>query len=304
MLIRRQAGLQPVRVSFMVSGSRRFTVVGKSTAKGFESGGLADAERNEQLAELGVTGKAFSVLEVVSQNPRPTSMQEILRLTGMTKPTAHRIVNMLIDMGFLERDEADGGFIEGESLVGLAHRILAAAAPRSLRHTILKRMSETVGETCNYGVLSGGEVIYLDRVEGKWPLGLRFDAGSHVPAHCTAIGKLMLSRLPENELMATIGAMPLSSYSTNTITDPDTLLNVLADIRRDGIGTDNQEFMHGVVCVAVPVIGDDGRSLGGIAISAPEARMTLNQMLGYVPQMRDAAARLAATYTGASTNND
>jgi IclR family transcriptional regulator, acetate operon repressor len=272
------------------TGSRKFTVVGRSAAKGFAHVGPADAERNEQLAELGITGKAFSVLEVVSRNPQPTSMSEIVRLTGMTKPTAHRIVNLLIEMGFMQRDEFDGGFIEGDSLVGLAHRILAAAAPRSLRHTILKRMSELVGETCNYGVLSGGEVIYLDRVEGKWPLGLRFDAGSRVPAHCTAIGKLMLSRLPERELADTIGAMPLSSYSANTITDADALLKALAEIRRDGIGTDNQEFMHGVVCVAVPVIGVDGRSLGGIAISAPEARMTLNQMLGYVPQMRDAGS--------------
>ena len=286
------------------AGKRKFTVVGKSAARNFERPGPADAERNEQLAELGVTGKAFSVLEVVSQNPQPTSMAEIMRLTGMTKPTAHRIVNLLIEMGFLQRDEFGGGFIEGDSLVGLAHRILAAAAPRSLRHTILKRMSELVGETCNYGVLSGGEVIYLDRVEGKWPLGLRFDAGSRVPAHCTAIGKLMLSRLPEQELVDTIEAMPLSSYSTNTITNPDKLLKALAEIRRDGIGTDNQEFMHGVVCVAVPVIGEDGRSLGGIAISAPEARMTLNQMLGYVPQMRDAARRLSSTYSRGSSADE
>lgn len=283
------------------TGNRKFTVVGKSAAKAFGLSNPADVERSEQLAELGVTGKSFSVLEVVSQNPQPTSMSEIIRLTGMAKPTAHRIVNLLVDMGFLQRDEFDGGFIEGNSLVGLAHRTLAAAAPRSLRHTILKRMSELVGETCNYGVLSGGEVIYLDRVEGKWPLGLRFDAGSRVPAHCTAIGKLMLSRLSTRELTETIEAMPLSSYSANTITSTDTLLSSLAEIRRDDIGTDNQEFMHGVVCVAVPVIGEDGQPLGGIAISAPEARMTLNQMLGYVPEMRESAARLSATYSRNST---
>lgn len=278
-------------------GSRRFTVVGNSASREFSNVNPVNAERNEQLAELGVTGKAFSVLEVVSQNPRPSSMSEIMQLTGMTKPTAHRIVNLLIEMGFLQRDEYDGGFIEGNSLVGLAHRIIAAAAPRSLRHTILKCMSELVGETCNYGVLSGGEVIYLDRVEGKWPLGLRFDAGSRVPAHCTAIGKLMLSQLPEEVLLDTIDAMPLASYSANTITTSDRLLEALKEIRRDGIGTDNQEFMHGVVCVAVPVIGEDNRPIGGVAISAPEARMTLNQMLGYVPQMREAAERLSATYS-------
>ena len=74
------------------------------------------------------------------------------------------------------------------------------------------------------------------------------------------------------------------------------VLSALASIRRDDIGTDDQEFMHGVVCVSVPVVDEDGRCFGGIAISAPEARMTLTQMLTRVPPMRKAAENLAATY--------
>jgi len=264
--------------------------------------GNSENDRNEQLVGLGVTGKAFSTLEFVSSNPEPTTMPEIIRTTGMTKPTAHRIVNLLVEMGFLERDAFDLGFIEGANLVNLAHQTLAASAPRALRHSILQGMSELLGETCNYGVQSGGEVIYLDRVEGKWPLGLRFDAGSHVPAHCTAIGKLMLSYLPEEEASLLVNAMPRTKYTASTITETDQLLAALADTRRDGIGTDNQEFMHGVVCVAVPVMAENERIMGGIAVSAPEARMTLNEMLGFIPQMKEAACRLGATYRRGSGN--
>jgi DNA-binding IclR family transcriptional regulator len=284
----------------MIDKSKRFSVV-ESSGRDFDSGFAADAERCEQLAGLGVTGKAFSVLEVVSLNPEATRMAEIIRATGMTKPTAHRVVNMLLEMGFLERDDLGGGFIEGAGLVDLAHRTLAAAAPRSLRHSILQGVSEQVGETVNYGVLSGSEVIYLDRVEAKWPLGLRFDAGSRVPAHCTAIGKLLLSRMPDTDLRALVESMPRPAYTANTITSVEPLLSALASIRRDGIGTDDEEFMHGVVCVSVPVIDEDGRCFGGIAISAPEARMTLRQMLTHVPQMRKAAANLAVTYRRGST---
>lgn len=271
---------------------KSFTVVPGPGADSFP----ADGERYERLTELGATGKAFSVLEAVSANPVPSSMSEIIRITGMTKPTAHRIVNLLLDIGFLERDASGTGFIEGGSLVDLAHRTLAAAAPRSLRHSILRGLSDEIGETANYGVLSGGEVIYLDRVEAKWPLGLRFDAGSRVPAHCTAIGKLLMSRLSEDQATALIQAMPLSRYTTNTLTDVDSMKGALREIRKDGIGMDNQEFMHGVVCVAVPVVKDDGHCIGSVAISAPEARMTLNEVLAFVPQMKEAAARIAATY--------
>ena len=260
----------------------------------------ATEARFVQLTELGATGKAFSVLEAVSANPVPTSMAGIIRVTGMTKPTSHRIVNLLIDIGFLERDGSGMGFIEGASLVDLAHRTLRAAAPRSLRHSILQGLSDETGETSNYGVLSGDEVIYLDRVESKWPLGLRFDAGSRVPAHCTAIGKLLLSRLPEDEAAALLRTMPKSRYTENTLTNINALMKLLQNIRETGIGTDDQEFMHGVVCQAVPVITEDGKCIGGIAISAPEARMTLDEARAFVPQMKAAAANLASTFSIAS----
>lgn len=285
----------------MKQKSRQFQVVDRSGGISHQPS-VDAAGRHEQLTELGVTGKAFSVLEVVSMNPEPTSMAGIIRSTGMTKPTAHRVVNLLLDMGYLERDTMDRGFIEGVNLVGLAHRTIAAAAPRSLRHSILQALSEQVGETCNYGVLSGGEVIYLDRVEAKWPLGLRFDAGSRVPSHCTAIGKLLLSSLQDDELALLLDNMPRSPYTADTITEKAALLAALREIRRDGIGTDNQEFMHGVVCVAVPVKDENGRFLGGIAVSAPEARMTLNEILGFVPQMKQTAERLAATYRRSRTD--
>tara|TARA_B100000795_G_C22725912_1_gene409430 strand:+ start:181 stop:1038 length:858 start_codon:yes stop_codon:yes gene_type:complete len=279
----------------MIDKAKQFSIV-ETSGRAPEAGFIDDAHRHKQLAGLGVTGKAFSILEVVSKNPEATRMAKIIRVTGMTKPTAHRVVNMLLDMELLERDVFDTGFIEGIGLVDLAHRILASTAPRSLRHSILQGVSEQIGETINYGVLSGGEVIYLDRVEAKWPLGLRFDAGSRVPAHCTAVGKLLLSRMPDADLQALIESIPRSAYTTNTITDAAQLLSSLKSIPRNGIGTDDQEFMHGVVCVAVPVVDDDGRCFGGIAVSAPEARMTLNQMLAYAPQMKRAAVNLAATY--------
>lgn len=257
---------------------------------------LGDDHRREQLGELGVTGKAFMVLELVSKNAHPSSISEIIRTTGLTKPTAHRVVNMLVEMGFLERDPSDLGFIEGVSLVRLAHRTLLASAPRSLRHSILKEIAIETGETCNYGVLSGSEIIYLDRVESKWPLGLRFAPGSHVPAHCTALGKLLLSFCSDNDLKNLALSIPLTAYTGETIVDPDELVKAVKKVRVDGIGTDNQEFMHGVVCVSVPVIDSQGRCFGGIAVSAPETRMTLNEILGFVPKMKEAAQRFANTF--------
>lgn len=257
---------------------------------------IDETSRREHLGELGVTGKAFMILELIARSPHPISTAEMIRITGLTNPTTHRVVNMLVEMGFLERDASDLGFIEGPSLITLSHHALVTSAPRSLRHAILQEIAIETGETCNYGILSGSEVIYLDRVESKWPLGLRFAAGSRVPSHCTAIGKLMLGFRSDADLRNIAETRPLTAYTEATMTNPDDLIKAVRKVRLDGIGTDNQEFMHGVVCVAVPVIGEQGNCLGCISVSAPEARMTLNQMLGFVPRMKEAAGAFTRTF--------
>jgi IclR family acetate operon transcriptional repressor len=257
---------------------------------------LATRARVTDEGRLNAMGKAVSILEIVSAARQPMTMPEIVRATGLTKPTAHRITALLCDMGLLVRDPALGGLVAGRRLLGLALDALHGAGPRSVRHAILKSVSDETGETCNFGVLAGAEVVYVDRVEAKWPLGLRFEAGSRVPAHCTAIGKLLLSRLPERERSGIVEALPLTRYTARTITDRGRLADELARMAPTDISVDNGEFIDGVVCVAVPVIGTKGRVIGGVAVSAPEARISLDLALRFVPAMRTAAERLAATF--------
>jgi DNA-binding IclR family transcriptional regulator len=179
--------------------------------------------------------------------------------------------------------------------VQLGLGIISASMLRAPRHAILEALSNEVGETCNFGVMTGSHVIYLDRVESAWPLGLRFEPGSRVPLHCTAMGKLFLSVLPPRKRDALLRAIPLYQYTENTITDPKRLSNEIEAIRAAGVSTDNQEFLAGVVCVAVPVKGPNGHPAAALAISAPLARMSLERGLQYVPSLRAAAERLAGT---------
>ncbi|PZN15536.1 MAG: IclR family transcriptional regulator [Proteobacteria bacterium] len=255
------------------------------------------ASASNDTVHLGAMGKAFAILEAIANAKQPLTMTDLVRTCGLTKPTAHRITTMLAEMGYLAREPLKRGLIEGPRLISLALSTLATAAPRSRRHAILRSVSEKTGETCNFGVLVGSEVVYLDRVEAKWPLALRFEAGSRVPAHCTAIGKLLLALLPAHERAAAIASMPLTRLTTRTITDPVKLNEALERINRTRIGIDDEEFIEGVVCVSVPVIAKSGQVVGGIAVSAPAARISIQEALSFVPIMHDAAQRLSATYS-------
>ena len=241
----------------------------------------------------GAVPKALRVLEAVAERKRPLSIAEIAAALDMPQPTAHRIVGTLEKLGFVGREPGRRRIVEGGRLVALGLGVLQAAAGSGTRHAILASLARKTGESCNLGVMSGGHVVYVDRVESQWPLGLRFEPGSRVPLHCTAIGKLLLSRLPEAALEAHLASGALTRYTATTITNAGRLKVQLARIRRQGYSTDEQEFMSGVVCIAVPVSDPrNGGLCAALAISAAEARLTLAGMKRFLPDLREAAAKL------------
>jgi DNA-binding IclR family transcriptional regulator len=231
-------------------------------------------------------------------------VSELGVLLGLPKPTAHRIVRMLEGEGLLQREPGNRRYVPGPRLVRLGLDIVAASMVRAPRHAILEALSQKIGETCNFGVMAGSHAVYLDRVESAWPFGLRFESGSRVPLHCTSMGKLFLSQLPVTTRLSLLRQLPLYRYTENTITDIGRLETELEKIRAVQLSTDNQEFLAGVVCIAVPVLSPSGHAVAALAVSAPLARMSLQQGLQHVPLLQDAANQLAATIGESEQLND
>jgi len=248
----------------------------------------------KRQGEAGAVPKALRVLEVVSARERPMSIAEISGALGLPPPTVHRLVGTLEILGFVGREPGRRRIVEGARLVNLGLQVLQAAASDGARHAVLEALARKTGESCNLGVMASGHVVYIDRVESQWPLGLRFEPGSRVPLHCTAIGKLLLSELPQDALEARLASSASTRYTATTLTDPRRLKAELAAIRKQGYSTDNQEFMSGVVCIAVAVRAPGSeRTCAGLAISAAEARMTLAGMKRFLPDLRRAAGQFS-----------
>ena len=255
----------------------------------------------DAIAGITDTGKAFptvkavAILEAMATVRRPLGVTEVGVLLGLPKPTAHRIVRMLESEGLLQREPGSRRFVPGARLVRLGLGVVAASMLSAPRHAILEALSQKIGETCNFGVMADSHVVYLDRVESAWPFGLRFERGSRVPLHCTSMGKLFLSLMPTKKCVLLLRSMPLYRYTENTITDAARLEAELENIRSAEVSTDNQEFLAGVVCVAVPVRDTNKQSVAALAVSAPLARMTLQQGLQHVPLLQAAAEQLTVT---------
>lgn len=238
--------------------------------------------------------KVFAVLESIATAQRPLAIAELAALLNVPKPTMHRIVRQLDAEGLLQREPQRRVYGPGPRLLNFALGAVRSSMRSAPRHAVLETLSAKVGETCNFGMISGNAVLYLDRVEASWPFGLRFDAGSRVPLHCTSVGKLMLSVLPRRRRDELIRVAPLARYTDNTITDPEKLHAELDEIRKRGYSIDNQEFLAGVVCLAVPVRDSKGAICAGVAMSAPHARMSVEEAVSHLPALFEAADQLAA----------
>jgi DNA-binding IclR family transcriptional regulator len=243
---------------------------------------------------VGATARSLAILEHVAKSPGPVGVLDIISTLELPKATAYRLVDWFIGEGYLAREPGRKRIMVGSRLTSLAFGALAAAMGNSQPHVVLQRLVNKVNETCNIGTLINGEIMYLDRVEAKhWPLRLQFSSGSRVPLHCSAIGKLFLAFAPAARRRRLLQHLELHRYTEHTIVDPAKLEAELRQIRKERVSYDREEFLNGVVCIAVPVLGRNGELLAGVAIQAPQARMGIEGGRAHLPVLRHAADELA-----------
>lgn len=246
-------------------------------------------------ASSSASARSLAILEAVSRMGKPVSAIELSPALGLPKATVHRMLLLLEELGFLQREPGTRRFIVGDRLTKLSLEALINMPRKAERHTILQRLVDEVQETCNVTVLVGNEVAYIDRVECHWPLRTHFHIGSRVPIHCGASGKLYLSLMPAAKRSRILRSAPLKPYTDLTVLDPDLIEQELKQIRATRIGIDVEEFVHGLIGLAVPVMDSQGRICATVSMHAPTLRVTRDSVLAFVPALRCAADAFAAT---------
>ncbi|MGI9196832.1 MAG: IclR family transcriptional regulator [Candidatus Nanopelagicales bacterium] len=237
--------------------------------------------------------RMFSLLELIASKDNFVSLQMLARETGLPKPTLHRMLTNFVAEGLLVRQTDKRLYGTGPRLRAFAETLLMNATQNGARHTVLRALVQELGETCNITTLSGGEVLYLDRVETSEPLRFHLGPGSRVPIHCSASGKLLASQLPESTRQVLLGHAELERFTDQTITDLDALEAEITESRARGYAVDAEEFIQGLVCFAVLVPGSRGRSSQCIAVQGPSVRLSLADADRVLPALRRAAQALS-----------
>lgn len=240
------------------------------------------------------SNRMLEVIEVLSLARRSLSVVEIGEALGVSRPQAHRIVAALERNGVLARHPRSRRVIFGPRLARAALRISSMSSLQPIWHAVLRGLVGQVGETCNLIVFPGATPTYFDRVEANWPLSVRLQTGSEVPLHCTAGGKLYLSQLPARERELLLLHLPMTACTANTIIDQAGLRRSVEQAARDEFATDNEEFIQGMIAVAVPIRSRGGDFLGALGMHAPGVRHEQDGLRAFVPVLRHGADALAA----------
>ena len=220
----------------------------------------------------------------------PTAANEVL---GLPKPTVHRLFHRLEEEGFLQRDIDGRSYAAGQRLRKMSVNVLSSSRVRTVRLAVLNALTEDVGETCNIATPDRDGMVYLDRVETKWPLRIQLPIGTTVPFHCTASGKMYLATLAPHLLAKYLSAAILDKQSDSTLTDPAAIQDEIARIREQGFSTDNEEFMDGMVAIAVPILDDHGRLMSTLSIHAPTQRVNIEDLIVHLDRLKNTATELS-----------
>ena len=188
----------------------------------------------------------------------------------------------------------DGGrYLIGSELLRVAFDFHDRVDLRVILRPVLIRLRDELNETVHLGLLQGGDVVYLDKLESTHPITLASTVGGRIPAHCTAVGKALLAwTFPEeSQLRAWIAEQgTLVSRTAHSITSADALVRETERIRADGYAKDMEESEVGVRCLAAPIFLGSARPRAAVSVSAPRERLSASRVRVVLPLLTSLAA--------------
>lgn len=251
---------------------------------------------NTAAYQIKVLEKVINILDLFDEKGKTLSLSEICESSALNKSTVFRILNILTDAGYLERDPVASKYRLGFKLYHLGSLVEGFTEIKNLAHPFLIELTEKSDETVHLVVLDHGKALYLDKLEGKRAIRVVSKVGWRLPAHCSGVGKVLLADLPDETVTKIIQDKGMKRFTNNTITDIGHLNRELAKIRKQGYAIDNEEIEMGLRCIAAPLKNSKNETLAAISISGPKERFNSAKMKRLIPLVTDVSERISEAF--------
>lgn len=238
--------------------------------------------------------KAIQILSAISYSESYSTVTELCEITGLSIATVHRILQELVECGFVVKDLEQKRYRAGFEAWSFAMRLKQTDYLHEAAKEEMTRLNDLSLETIHLIALEGEQGVYIDKLGAKNSIGLRSQIGRRIPLFCTGGGKVLLAHQTEAWVEGYLKRVPLEKYTETTIVTREALLKELEVVRVRGYSIDNREHHSDIICVAAPVFDHRGEVICSIGISAPDYRFSLEAALGYADEVTESAKIITA----------
>lgn len=235
---------------------------------------MAAINKTGQRDTIESLSRGLEILSFFSPESTELTVVEVSRRLGVSQSTAYRLLQTLQLKGYVRQNPDTRRYALSLRVIELASIILDSM---DLRRQALPEMEElvrVVDAKANLAVREGTDLIYLARVESPHIPRMFFHLGKRAPLHATALGKILLAHLSEEECETLLTEMSFTRLTPNTVTSPEQLIKELRDNRARGYSLDLGEYLEGVNCLAVPIFDRTQRVMAALSVSGPASTMT------------------------------
>jgi len=237
-----------------------------------------DEPENTEVYKVKSLAKALGLFDHFALETPERGITELADLSGLLKSSVHNMVSTFCACGFLEKNEISGKYRLGVQILKLSNQLYQSHDLRNLIRPYMEKISAATCESVYLGILSDGEVLYIDAVSPCSNYSARSIIGVKAPLYCTGVGKALMAYLPET-MVKRIAEARLERFTPNTICDPHRLELDLALIRSRGYSIDDMEHEYGIKCVAVPIKNLWDATVASLSVSGPSLRFTEKKIL-------------------------
>jgi IclR family transcriptional regulator, pca regulon regulatory protein len=215
--------------------------------------------------------RGLEILRMFNGDMPTLSLSEIANKLNVSRTTPYRILFTLQSLGYIRQDELTKRYELTPKVLELGFTYLNTMPLLDLARPYLEELRDETGLSTHLGILEGNEVAYIARVPGKGVSTINVTVGSRLPAHATALGKVLLAFQKEEKLTFMLNGNELKSYTGKTKTELLALEKELTEIKEKGYSTSDEEFENGIFSVAAPILNRHGHIIAAINVVAPVA---------------------------------
>jgi IclR family transcriptional regulator, pca regulon regulatory protein len=237
--------------------------------------------------------RGLAVIRAFGPDRERLSLSEVARATNLTRAAARRFLLTLVSLGYVRSDGRE--FSLRPRVLELGYAYLSGLSLPDVAAPHMEELVARLHESCSISVLDGQHVVYVVRVPTKRIMTVAISVGTRFPAYATSMGRVLLAALPPDELERYLAEAKLEPLTDRTVTDPDRLRELLAEVAEQGYAIVDQELEEGLRAVAAPIRGAPDVGMAAINVSAHAARITMDGLREHIlPALLDTAAQIEA----------